>query len=192
MVTYDRNRTGSSPFVRHAWTAEHPEIHKLLRAAYGQYAGEIAPEVWDVYLADLLDVDRHARDGDLLVAVVGGEIAGCVAFYPDASVQGSGWPSGWAGGRGLAVHPAYRGHGVAGALMATLERRARVAGAPAFAFHTSEFMTTAVALYGRMGYRRAPEFDLDSNAHYGIAATRPWTAVAYLKCLSAQHAAEAA
>ena len=192
MLTYDCDRTERSLFVRHAWTAEHPEIRELMRAAYGQYAGEIAPDVWDVYLADLLDMDRHARDGDILVAVVDGEIAGCVAFCPDASVQGFGWPSGWAGGRGLAVHPAYRGHGVAGALMAALERRARVAGAPAFAFHTSGFMTTAVALYERMGYRRAPEFDLDANAHYGIAATRPWTAVAYLKCLSDQRAAEAA
>jgi GNAT superfamily N-acetyltransferase len=192
MSTYDCNRTESRLFVRHAWTAEHSEIRKLVRAAYGQYAREIAPEVWGVYLADLLDMDRHARDGDLLVAVVGGELAGYVAFCPDASVQGFGWPSGWAGGRGLAVHPAYRGHGVAGALMAAMERRACIAGAPVFAFHTSEFMTTAVALYRRMGYRRAPEFDLDANAHYGIAATRPWTAVAYLKRLSDQRAAEAA
>jgi predicted N-acetyltransferase YhbS len=192
MLTYDCVQTVSRPVIRQVWTTEHPEIRKLVRAAYGQYAGEIAPEVWGVYLADLLDMDRHARDGDLLVAVVGGEIAGYVAFCPDASVQGFGWPSGWAGGRGLAVHPAYRGHGVAGALMAALERRARVAGAPVFAFHTSGFMTTAVALYGRLGYRRAPEFDLDANAHYGVAGIRPWTAVAYLKCLSDQHAAEAA
>jgi predicted N-acetyltransferase YhbS len=192
MLTYDCVQTVSRPVIRQAWTTEHPEIRKLVRAAYGQYAGEIAPEVWGVYLADLLDMDRHARNGDLLVAVVGGEIAGYVAFYPDASAQGFGWPSGWAGGRGLAVHPAYRGHGVAGALMAALERRSRIAGAPAFAFHTSGFMTTAVALYERMGYRRVPEFDLDANAHYGISASRPWTAVAYLKCLSARAAADAA
>jgi GNAT superfamily N-acetyltransferase len=192
MLTFDRNRTRTNPFVRHAWRTEHPEIRKLVRAAYSQYAGDIAPEVWGVYLTDLLDMDRHAHDGELLVAMVGSEIAGYTAFYPDASAQGFGWPSGWAGGRGLAVHPAYRGHGVGGALMAAFERRARVAGAPAFAFHTSEFMTSAVALYERMGYQRAPEFDLDVNAHYCIAATRPWTAVAYLKCLSAQPAADAA
>jgi EmrB/QacA subfamily drug resistance transporter len=192
MLTFDRNRTAPSTFVRHAWTAEHREIRELVRTAYGQYTGDIPPEVWGRYLADLLDLDRHARHGELLVGVVGSKIAGYAAFYPDASTQGFGWPSSWAGGRGLAVHPAYRGHGVGGALLGALERRARVACAPAFAFHTSEFMTTAVALYERMGYRRAPEFDLDVNAHYGVAASRPWTAVAYLKCLSARPAADAA
>ncbi len=191
MLTHDRRPRVSTPFVRHAWAAEHPAIRTLLLAAYGQYSGDVAPEVWRTYLSDLLDLDRHAREGELLVAVVDGEVAGCAAFYPDASVQGFGWPAGWAGGRGLAVHPDYRGHGVAAALLGALERRARAAGAPVYAFHTSEFMTTAVALYERLGYRRAPEFDVDVNAHYGVRATRPWTAVAYLKPLSAD-VAEAA
>jgi GNAT superfamily N-acetyltransferase len=189
MLTNDSVQAESRPFVRHAWGAEHREVRKLVRAAYSQYAGEIAPEVWSAYQADLLDMDRHARDGELLVAVVDGEIAGYAAFYPDASAQGFGWPVGWAGGRGLAVRPGRRGRGVAGALMAALERRARGAGAPAFAFHTSEFMTNARALYERLGYRRAPEFDRDLNAHYGIDANRPWTALAYLRFLPAAQAA---
>ena len=63
---------------------------------------------------------------------------------------------GWAGGRGLAVHPGFRGHGVAAALMAAVEDCALGSTAPAFVFHTSGFMTTARALYERLGYRRAP------------------------------------
>jgi len=31
-------------------------------------------------------------------------------------------------------------------------------------------MTTARALYERLGYRRAPAFDIDVNVHYGIDA----------------------
>ena len=89
----------------------------------------------------------------------------------------------------LAVHPVHRGHGIAAALMAVFDDCARTVDAPAFAFHTSEFMTTARALYERLGYRRAPAFDIDVNAHYGIDAPRPWTALGYLKFLSAAHAA---
>lgn len=50
-------------------------------------------------------------------------------------------------------------------------------------------MTTARALYERLGYRRAPASDRDMNAHYGIDAPRPWTALVYLKYLPAAQAA---
>jgi len=74
-------------------------------------------------------------------------------------------------------------------LLTALEDRARAAGAGVFAFHTSAFMTTAVALYERLGYCRAPRFDIDVNAHYGVPAARPWPALAYLRRLTARPAA---
>ena len=80
--------------VRAAEPADHPVIRDILRTAYGQYTHDIPPAVWRPYLADLLDLDRHARHGQLLVAVVDEAIAGYAAFYPDASVQGFGWPAG--------------------------------------------------------------------------------------------------
>jgi len=68
--------------------------------------------------------------------------------------------------------------------MAAFADCARTLDAPAFAFHTSEFMTTARALYKRLGYRRAPAFDIDVNVHYRIDAPRSWTALGYLNfCL---------
>jgi GNAT superfamily N-acetyltransferase len=177
--------------TRTAGPGDHAAIREILRVAYRQYAADIPAETWDPYLADLLDLDRHARDGQLLVAVVEGEIVGYAAFYPDASTQGVGWPPGWAGGRGLAVHPGHRGQGVGPLLLAEVERRARAAGATAFAFHTSSFMTAAVALYDRRGYRRVPRFDMDVNALYGVTAERSWTALAYLHCLPAPAACAA-
>ncbi|MEU5261577.1 DHA2 family efflux MFS transporter permease subunit [Amycolatopsis sp. NPDC021455] len=177
----------AGPRVRAAGAADHAAIRDVLGVAYAQYAGDISPRVFDAYRADLLDLDRHACHGQLLVAEVDGQIAGYAAFYPDATVQNLGWPGGWAGGRGMAVHPDFRGRGVAHALMAALEDRARASGAPVFAFHTSGFMTAALALYARLGYRRAPEFDRDMNAHYGLDACLPWPALAYLKNLSAPH-----
>jgi GNAT superfamily N-acetyltransferase len=174
-----------APHVRLAAHGERAVIREILRSSYGQYEAHVPSEVWRPYFADLLDLDRHARDGQLLVAVVDGEIAGYAAFYPDASAQGFAWPPGWAGARGMAVRSPYRGHGVAAALLAELERRARAAGAAVFAFHTSAFMTTAVALYDRLGYRRAPQFDIDVNAFHGVHGARPWPAIAYLRRLSA-------
>ena len=123
----------------------------------------------------MLDLDQHARHGRLLVVEVDGRIRGFGAFYPDASVQGFGWPPGWASGRALAVDPAARGRGVARALLAAVERLAREAGAPVYAFHTASFMTDAIALYERLGYRRAPEFDFDMAARYGGFGAAPIT-----------------
>lgn len=180
------------PCVRAAEPADHTVIRDILRTAYGQYTADIPPAVWDPYLADLLDLGQHARHGQLVVAVVDAAVAGYAAFYPDASTQGFGWPAGWAGGRGLAVHPAYRGQGIAATLLTELEDRARAAGAPVFAFHTSAFMTAAVALYERLGYCRAPGFDIDVNAHYGVNTARPWPALAFLRRLTAQPVARRA
>lgn len=181
--------TAPTPIVRRAAPDEHDAIRALVGLAYGQYVADIPALAWDTYRSDLLDLDRHAGHGRLLVATVAGELSGYAAFYPDASAQGLGWPPGWAGGRGLAVHPSHRGHGVAAALMAAFERCARDAGAPVFAFHTSGFMTTAIALYERLGYRRAPEFDRDLKAHYRINGPCQWTALAYLKSLPSAKAA---
>ena len=180
----------STPLVRAAGPADHAAIRALLDVAYAPYAADVDAAVWDGYRTDLLDLDRHARDGELCVALVDGEIVGYAAFYPDATAQGLGWPPGWASGRGLAVHPCHRGHGVAAALLRELEQRTRESGAPVFAFHTSRFMGTARALYRRMGYERVPEFDRDMNAHFGASAgARSWPALAYLKPIDACPAA---
>jgi len=175
--------------VRSARPADHPAIRETVTAAYAQYARELGPELFVRYLADLLDLDRHARHGHLLVAEVAGRIRGSGAFYADSSVQGFGWPAGWAGGRGLAVHPAARGRGVAGALLSACERLAGEHGAPVFAFHTGSFMSGAILLYEQLGYHRAPQFDTDLSAHYGVAGAPPATAVAYVRYLSPATAA---
>jgi GNAT superfamily N-acetyltransferase len=177
-------RRNSTPLIRDAVPVDYPAIRDVVIAAYLQYADLIARDVFSPYLADLLDLDRHARHGRLLVAEADDRVRGFGAFCPDASVQGFGLPPGWASGRALAVHPAGRGRGVARALLATIERLAREAGAPVFAFHTASFMTRAIALYERLGYRRAPEFDFDMAARFSRSGAAPITLVAYLRCLN--------
>ncbi len=171
--------------VRPATPADHPAIRGLLRAAYGQFARTLPASLFQPYQADLLDLDTHARHGTIIVAEVDGVISGSGSFYPDIGVQGYGWPSGWAGGRGLAVHPRLRGQGVASLLIAECERRAREAGAPVFAFHTASFMAAAVELYEHLGYRRAPQYDVDLAHHYGVTGLAPIPVLAYYADLSA-------
>lgn len=177
------HRTASLPRndlrVRPATPADHPGIRAVLRAAYGQFARTLPPSVFGPYQADLLDLETHARHGTLVIADCDGAMCGSGAFYADISVQGFGWPAGWAGGRGLAVHPAVRGRGVARALLADCERRAREVGAPVFAFHTASFMAAAVELYEHLGYRRTPEYDVDLARHYGINGLAPIPVLAY-------------
>jgi ribosomal protein S18 acetylase RimI-like enzyme len=180
-------RRDSTPVVRSAVPADHAAIRDLVIAAYGQYAGLIAPDIFSSYLADLLDLERHASHGPLLVVEADDRVRGFAAFYPDASVQGFGWPPGWASGRALAVHPAARGLGVARALLTACERLAQDGGAPVFAFHTASFMTSAIALYERLGYCRAPEFDFDMAARFGRFGAAPITAIAYLRYLKREN-----
>jgi GNAT superfamily N-acetyltransferase len=175
-------RNGSL-LIRGADRADYGAIRDVVIAAYAQYAGRLEPAVFARYLADLLDLDTHASYGRLLVVETAEGIRGFAAFYPDASVQGFGLPAGWAGGRALAVHPGARGHGVARALLCTVECLAREAGAPVFAFHTASFMTGAISLYERLGYRRAPEYDFDMAARFGGSGATPVASVAYLRYL---------
>jgi predicted N-acetyltransferase YhbS len=168
--------------VRYAVPADYPAIREVVLAAYGQYAYLVARDVFEPYLADLLDLEKHARNGQWLVAEADGQIQGSGAFYPDAAAQGVGLPPGWASGRGLAVRPAVRGRGVARALLAASECLAEDSGAPVFAFHTASFMTSAIALYERLGYCRAPEFDYNMAAHYSPSAP-PITSIAFYRRL---------
>jgi ribosomal protein S18 acetylase RimI-like enzyme len=181
-------RQNTVPFARDAVPADYPAIRDVVIAAYRQYADLIALDIFSPYLADLLDLERHARHGRLLVVEADERVRGFAAFYPDASVQGFGLPPGWASGRALAVHPAARGLGVARALLVTCERLAREAGAPVFAFHTASFMTTAIALYERLGYRRAPEFDFDMAARFSRFGAAPIMSIAYFRQLTGMRA----
>ena len=152
-------RSNSSLVIRGAEPADYEAIHGVVLGGYAQHAGQLAPEVFSRYLAAQLDLGTHASYGRLLVAATQEGVLGFAAFYPDAAVQGSGFPSGWASVRVLAIHPGADGPGVTRALLAACERLAAEAGAPVLAIRTASLMTDDIAGYERLGYRRAPEFD---------------------------------
>ena len=152
-------RRNNTLVVRGAEPADHEAIGGVVLGAYARYAGQLVPEVFSRYLDDVLDLGTHASYGRLLVAEAGDGVLGFAAFYPDASVQDSGSPSGWAGVRVLAVYPGAGDADVARALLGACERLAAEAGAPVLAIRTASIMTETIAGYERLGYRRSPDFD---------------------------------
>jgi GNAT superfamily N-acetyltransferase len=178
-------RRTTAPFVRAAAPADYPAIRAVVTAAYRQYADRIPPDIFSPYLADLLDLDTHASLGRLFVVEADERVCAFGAFYPDGSTQG--FPPAWASGRALVVHPDARGNGAARALLAVGEHLALQAGAPVLAFHTHSYMTGAIAVYERLGYRRAPDFDFDLAARYGRPGAKPIPVFAYVGYLTQKY-----
>jgi GNAT superfamily N-acetyltransferase/mannose-6-phosphate isomerase-like protein (cupin superfamily) len=176
--------------VRGAGRSDVPAIRRVLLASYQEYATDLPPAVFGRYLAELLDVEGRAGDGRLLVAEHGGRVVGSVTYYHDAAAEGLGWPAGWAGLRALGVEPSARGQGVGRALVEACRRRALAAGAPALTLHTGGFMTAAVALYERMGFRRDPAYDFDATSRLRLGGVGPVPILAYRLDLPRHHPKE--
>jgi ribosomal protein S18 acetylase RimI-like enzyme len=165
--------------VRDAGPSDLPAARRVLLAAYQAYATALPPAVFGRYLADILDVEARARSGPVLVAERAWRVVGTVSFYPDAAAEGFGLPAGWAGLRALAVEPSARGLGIGRALVEACLARAEAAGAPVLCLHTAEFMTAAVGLYERLGFRRDPTFDFDATDRLRLNGVRPIPILAY-------------
>jgi GNAT superfamily N-acetyltransferase len=113
---------------------------------------------WARYLRSMADAAGRAADGGvLLVAVEDGRVVGTVTLYLGAGSEQ--WRPGDAMFRFLAVDPSARGRGVGRALFQACLERARAAGRRRMALHTTEWMTTARAMYERAGFHREPEGD---------------------------------
>jgi GNAT superfamily N-acetyltransferase len=165
--------------VRDAGASDLSAVRRVLLAAYQEYAATLPPAVFGRYLNDILDVEGRAGVGKVLVAEHGGRVVGTVTYYPDASLEGLGWPAGWAGLRALGVDPGARGLGVGRALLAACLERAEAAGAPVLCLHTAEFMTAAVAIYEQAGFRRDPAYDFDAAGGLALGGMRPVPILGY-------------
>ena len=148
--------------VRDAHPTERDAVRDLTLCAYAEFATVMAPAAW-------AGLDRAVRsalasdDGraERIVAERDGVIVGSVLLYPAAvdAYGGAVGPVGWPEVRLLAVAPEARGLGVGRLLMDECVRRARRAGATDLGLHTSASMRSAMRMYTRMGFERAPEHD---------------------------------
>ena len=114
----------------------------------------------DPYLHELADVERRAGLAVVLVAVdAAGALLGGVTYVPGPGPYAEFEGPRDAGIRMLAVVAAARGRGVGSALVEACIERARSEGRRRLWLHTTARMTDAHRLYGRLGFRRAPEHD---------------------------------
>ena len=157
--------------LREATASDAAAVVDVLLAANAEYEPTMSPAAWDAYVTNIADLVRVRDDRSLLlVAAVGGELVGAVTFLPDASHEGFGLPTDWAGFRALAVHPRARGTGIGRALVEHCAERARDLGAVAVGIHTASFMQTSGPFYESLGFVRCPEHDSNSAVVLGDPA----------------------
>ena len=145
--------------VRDARPADREAIREVTLAAYQEYAGRM-PAFWEGYRRNILASLAEVGSAEQLVAERDGAIVGTVLLYPPRRLelpQGGRLEMPWPEVRLLAVAPAERGRGVGAALMQECARRVRRAGGRVLSLHTTEMMHTALRMYERMGFVRAPE-----------------------------------
>jgi GNAT superfamily N-acetyltransferase len=149
--------------IRDARSADRGAIEAVTLAAYEQYAA-LMPAHWEGYRQNILATLAAAKPDAQIVAEEEGRIVGTVLLYPAGSVMAR--PGGGSitlaepEVRLLAVAPAARGRGVGAALMNKCVSRARQSGAAALTLHTTDIMQSAMRLYERLGFRRAPGLDI--------------------------------
>jgi ribosomal protein S18 acetylase RimI-like enzyme len=147
--------------VRDARPDERAIVRDLTLRAYAEFAAVMEPDAWaglDAAVRATLERDTPA---DRMVAEHDGRIVGSVMLYPAEvdAYAGAAALAPWPELRLLAVAPEARGLGVGQALVDECVRRARAAGAAELGLHTSKSMRTALRMYERMGFVRAPEYD---------------------------------
>ncbi len=150
--------------IRDARSDDRRAVEAVTLAAYEQYAA-LMPAHWEGYRQNILATLADAQPEAQIVAEDGeGRVVGSVLLFPAGSAMAR--PGGGSitltlpEVRLLAVAPPARGQGIGAALMDECVRRARRSGAAALTLHTTDIMQAAMRLYERLGFRRAPELDI--------------------------------
>jgi ribosomal protein S18 acetylase RimI-like enzyme len=144
--------------VREARPPEYEEAGRITANAYREFVrpGETA---WEQYLAHIADVAGRVDRTTVLVAVEDGLILGSATIEMDGRIDEEDGPlaEDQVEIRMLGVAPGARGRGVARALMAACEQRARERGRTLVTLHTTPRMPVARRMYEGLGYDRGPD-----------------------------------
>jgi ribosomal protein S18 acetylase RimI-like enzyme len=178
--------TTSSLSVRELRPADVAAVIDLTEAAMAEFRGPMGDAFYAGYLAEVLDVERRARVGTVLVAELDGDIVGTITVYANAADEGLPvpLPDGAAGIRATFVHPATRGRGVGSELVRAAIARARAPGATWVVLHSATCMVAAIRLYERVGFRRASDLDFRANDFFADGAGDPLEVVGFVLALA--------
>jgi ribosomal protein S18 acetylase RimI-like enzyme len=148
--------------VREATVDEHAAAGRVTAEAYREFVRP-GDEDWERYLTRIADVAARADRTTILVAVEDRHVLGSLTLELDGRVRDEGdeeyrpLEPEEAHIRMLGVDPAARARGVARALMAESEARARAAGKTFMTLNTTHRMKAAQAMYEHLGYERADD-----------------------------------
>ena len=145
--------------VRLALPTEHDETGRVTAGAYREFAGPEEDD-WHDYLDHIANVSKRAEFAEVYVAVEDGRILGSATLELSERIDPHEDPPlrpHESHIRMLGVAPEARGRGVARALMATCEGRARASGRTLMTLNTTQRMETAQRMYEALGYVRGED-----------------------------------
>lgn len=145
--------------IRPVRPEECEELGLLTVRAYRRLAGDLPLGDYELVLAD---VRARLSDCDILVAVNDDEVLmGGVTYVPGPHTSMSEFDDeGAAGVRHLAVDPDQQGFGAGRALIDEVIKHARRQRRPRLRLHSTQPMVVARAMYERLGFVRAEQYDL--------------------------------
>ncbi|MEQ1956247.1 GNAT family N-acetyltransferase [Mesorhizobium sp. CN2-181] len=165
MLSMEKYHAGD---IRPADRSETTEISSLIAAAFEPFRGNAPTEALRLYIENSCNIDERWDKGQVLVLDHNGRIVATVTYYADATLEGLGWPHGFAGFRTLAVHPQARSHGFGRRLVDRCIDNARRDGAKAVGIHSAAFMERACGMYERAGFVRCPQYDIYASSILGF------------------------
>ena len=134
--------------VRPATPADAPSIAAVLHESFVEYKASYTDEAFAATTPAGEQVRRRMDEGPVWVATRGGVTVGTVSVVPHGESLYV---------RGMAVLPSARGQRVGEALLRQVEEFASAHGCKRLFLSTTPFLSKAIKLYERAGFRRTDE-----------------------------------